>query len=172
MLQIGVEAASAFVAGEHVAVDLDYTGQAGYLGSGVSGAYVKTALSDVDYVRRVTLNVGQVSSIANGALTLDAPLLAGAPSAAMKLSAVPAFCDREGSSFFQEWSGLFVEEGLRGERVAWHYPRLQSAAAAAESVVDAAGGIETVLLSGTFRALPVVDPVDGERVVCFRSYLA
>jgi hypothetical protein len=43
----------------------------------------------------------------------------------MKLSAVTGFCDREGSSFFQEWSALFVGVGQQGERILWHYPRLQ-----------------------------------------------
>jgi hypothetical protein len=28
-----------------------------------------------------------------------------------------------------------------------------------------------VLLGGEFRALPVTDPLDGERVVCYRSFL-
>jgi len=28
-----------------------------------------------------------------------------------------------------------------------------------------------VMLAGEFRALPVTDPLDGERVVCYRSFL-
>jgi hypothetical protein len=28
-----------------------------------------------------------------------------------------------------------------------------------------------MLLGGEFRALPVTDPLDGERVVCYRSFL-
>jgi hypothetical protein len=120
----------------------------------------------------VTLNVGRVASISNGALTLESPLPAGVPSAAMKVSGVAGFCDREGSSFFQEWSGLFVGEGQQGERVIWHYPRLQTMAGAAEAMVDIAGGYQKARLSGAFRALPVRDGVDGETVVCFRSYLS
>jgi hypothetical protein len=170
VLQVGIDAAATFAVGELLAVDVDYSGQTGFVGSGVSGAYVKSALSDVDYIRRVTLNVGRIASIADGALTLEVPLIAGAPADGMKVSTVVAFCDREGSSFFQEWSALFVGEGQRGERVVWHYPRLQSAAVAAESVTALAGGLEKLRLAGVFRALPVVDAVDGERVVCFRSY--
>ena len=30
---------------------------------------------------------------------------------------------------------------------------------------------ERVLLKGQFLALPVTDPLDGERVVCYRSFL-
>ena len=33
------------------------------------------------------------------------------------------------------------------------------------------GTLERVSLSGEFRALPVTDPLDGERVVCYRSFL-
>jgi hypothetical protein len=169
---VGATAAAAFAVGELVAVDIDYAGQTGFIASGVSGAYVHTALTDVDYVRRVTLNVGRIASISAGALTLESPLIAGVPGAAMKVSGVVGFCDREGSSFFQEWSAVFVGEGQQGERVIWHYPRLQALQGAAEANAMASGGYEKARLSAAFRALPVNDPVDGETVVCFRSYVA
>ena len=172
VLQVGAAAASSFAVGETVVVDLDYTGQLGFLGSGVSGAYAKVVLNDVDYIRRVSLNVARIASIANGALTLEQPLIAGAPTTAMKVSGVTGFCDREGSTFFQEWSGLFVAEGQQGERVLWHYPRLQAMASAAESMTASSGGLEMVRQSAAFRALPVQDTVDGESVVCFRSFVA
>jgi hypothetical protein len=172
VLQVGATAAAGFAVGELVAVEVDYAGQTGFVGSGVSGAYVKSALADVDYVRRVTLNVGRIAAIAGGALTLECPLPAGAPNGSMKVSGVAGFCDREGSSFFQEWSALFVGEGQQGERVIWHYPRLQAMNGIAESESAASGGYEKVGLSAAFRALPVRDPVDGESVVCFRSYVA
>jgi len=170
VLQMGT-AATNFAVGETLVVDVDYTGQLGFVGSGVSGAYVKAALTDVDYVRRVSLNVARIASISNGALTLDQPLIAGVPTSAMKVSCVAGFCDREGSTFFQEWSALFVAEGQQGERVLWHYPRLQSMATAAESSAAGGGGLEVMRQSAAFRALPVTDPVDGENVVCFRSFV-
>jgi hypothetical protein len=171
VLQLGTSAAN-FAVGETIAVDIDYTGQLGFVGSGVSGAYVKSALTDVDYVRRVSLNVARITAITNGALTLEQPLLAGVPSTSMKVSGVAGFCDREGSTFFQEWSALFVAEGQQGERVLWHYPRMQAMASAAESATASGGGLEVVRQSAEFRALPVTDPVDGESVVCFRSFVA
>ena len=171
-LQLGSASAN-FTVGSLVAVDVDYiAGTLGFVGSGVSGAYVSAGLSDIDYVRRVTLNVGRVSSINGGVLTLEAPLLAGTPTSVMKVSAVLGFCDREGSSFFQEWSALFVAEGQQGERVIWHYPRLQASSGIAEEITKSAGGYEALRLAGAFRSLAVTDPVDGERVVCFRSYVA
>jgi hypothetical protein len=171
VLQLGTAAAD-FTVGEWIAVDVDYTGQIGFVGSGVSGAYVKSALTDVDYVRRVSLNVGRISSIANDAVTLEQPLIAGVPATAMKVSGVAGFCDREGSTFFQEWSALFVAEGQQGERVLWHYPRLQVMAGVAEATSAGSGGLETLRQSAAFRALPVNDGVDGETVVCFRSFVA
>ncbi len=172
-LNVGVAAAVSFPVGGPVAVDADYaSGQTGFVGSGVSGAYLRSALTDVDYIRRVTLNVGRVTAVSNGVLTLEAPLVAGIPAAGMKVSAVTGFCDREGSSFFQEWSALFVGEGQQGERVIWHYPRLQAMSGIAESLAEGAGGYQALRLAGAFRALPVADAVDGENVVCFRSYVA
>lgn len=174
VLQLGSLAAAGLNVGELIAVDVDYGTQTGFVGSGVSSAYVQTALSDVDYIRRVTLNVGRIAAIntATGAVTLQWPLIAGVPSATMKLSGVVGFCDREGSSFFQEWSAVFVAEGQQGERVIWHYPRLQAMIGANETKAVAGGGYEKVQLDAAFRALPVKDPVDGETVVCFRSYVA
>jgi hypothetical protein len=171
VLQLGAAGAN-FAVGETIVVDIDYTGQLGFVGSGVSGAYVKSALTDVDYVRRVSLNVARITAIANGVVTLEQPLLAGVPTSAMKVSGVAGFCDREGSTFFQEWSALFVAEGQQGERVLWHYPRLQAMASAAESSAAGGGGLEMLRQSAEFRALPVKDPVDGESVVCFRSFVA
>ena len=55
------------------------------------------------------------------------------------MSGVVGFCDREGSSFFQEWSALFVGEGQQGERVLWHYPRLQAMGGCGGGGRDVAG---------------------------------
>jgi hypothetical protein len=170
VLQMTATAASAFSVGEWIAVDVDCIGQLGYLGSGVSGAYIRSALTDVDYVRRITLNVVRITAINAGAITLDRPLIAGAPTSAMKVSAIIGFCGREGSSFFQEWSALFVAEGQQGERIAWFYPRLQTMSGAAESTAASSGGYEKKMLAAAFRAIPVIDPIDNETVVCFRSY--
>ena len=178
---VGLLAADAarFTAGQWVAVDVDYAGQLGFVGSPVSGAYVKSALTDVDYVRRATFNVAVVASVtssgANAGLTLSAALPGGVPVAGMKVQALTGFVAREGGSFFQEWSALFVMEGGQGERIFFHYPRLQALGGAEESSValdtKRGGSLERVMLTGVFRALPVVDPLDGERVVCYRSFL-
>ena len=103
--------AAKFTAGSIIALDADYTGQTGFVGSPVSGAYVRTALTDVDYIRRVTFNVALVSQVNATGLTLAEPLPGGAPAAGAKLQAVTGFVDREGGSFCQEWSALFVMPG-------------------------------------------------------------
>jgi len=87
------------------------------------------------------------------------------------VSRLAGFVDREGGGWFQEWSGLFVLEGEQGDRVIYHYPRLQTMQGAAETAEVLAGPLERVRLTGAFRALPVRDASDGETVVCFRSYL-
>ena len=173
-LNVGATAAAGFVVGDLIAVDVDYVAQVGFVGSGVSGAYVSSAASvggDVNYVRRVSLNVGRVVSIANGVLQLESPLLAGIPAAGMKVSRLVGFVDREGGGFFQEWSGLFCMDGEQGDRVIYHYPRLQAMQGAAEMVEPLAAPLEKVRLAGAFRALPVKDANDGATVLCFRSYL-
>jgi hypothetical protein len=89
----------------------------------------------------------------------------------MQVSKLIGFVDREGGGWFQEWSGLFVAEGEQGDRMIYHYPRLQTMQGAAESATTLAAPLEQVKLAGAFRALPVKDANDGETVVCFRSYL-
>jgi hypothetical protein len=173
-LNVGVAAAVGFPVGQIVAVEVDYTGQTGFVGSGLAGGYVAGAAAigtDLDYVRRVSLNVARVVTNAGGVLGLGAPLLAGVPLPGMQVSPVVAFCDREGGSFFQEWSALFVVEGAQGDRVVFHYPRLQALGGAAETAETLAPALERMRLAAQFRALPVRDANDGAMIVCFRSYL-
>lgn len=172
-LNVGVAAAS-FLPGDLVAVDVDYGGQSGFVGSGVSAALVRAAADtgdDVNFVRRVTLNVGRVASISGGILQLGGALPAGAPASGMQVSRVSGFVDREGGSFFQEWSGLFCMNGEQGDRVLYHYPRLQAMRSSGEVAEALVGGLERLKLSAEFRALPTKDLNDGETVLCYRSYL-
>jgi hypothetical protein len=89
----------------------------------------------------------------------------------MQISRLVGFCDREGASFFQEWSALFVMDGEQGDRVLYHYPRLPAAQGSTEAEDSLAAPLERIRLAGAFRALPVKDGNDGETVLCFRSYL-
>jgi hypothetical protein len=50
--------------------------------------------------------------------------LGGVPASGSAAQSVVAFVDREGGSFFQEWSALFVAEEESGGRVCFYYPRL------------------------------------------------
>jgi hypothetical protein len=167
--------AAQFTSGSIIALDTDYTGQTGFVGAPISGAYVRQALTDVDYIRRVTFNVALVSQVTSSGLTLAEPLPGGAPAVGSKLQEIIGFVDREGGSFYQEWSALFIMEGSQGERIFFHYPRLQSMAGAQESALPLDGkdkdGLARITLNGQFLALPVTDPLDGERVVCYRSFL-
>jgi hypothetical protein len=167
--------AARFTPGSIIALDADYAGQTGFVGAPISGAYVRQALTDVDYIRRVTFNVALVSQVTSSGLTLAEPLPGGAPAVGSKLQEIIGFVDREGGSFYQEWSALFIMEGSQGERIFFHYPRLQSMAGAQESALPLDGkdkdGLARITLNGQFLALPVTDPLDGERVVCYRSFL-
>ena len=174
-IALAAQDAAQFSAGALVAVDVDYTGQTGYVGSPVAGAYVRGSITDVDYIRRVTFNLGLVTEVNSVGLTLAAPLPGGAPAPGAQVQMVAGFVDREGGSFYQEWSGLFVMEGAQGERILYYYPRLQPMSGAEEAVLplDAKhkNGQSRVLLKGQFLAMPITDTLDGERVVCYRTFL-
>ena len=176
-LALAASDAAGFSAGSIVTVDADYAGQTGYVGSGVSAAYVQSAAAvnnDPDYVRRVSFNVARVAAVATTGTTgleLAQPLIAGVPASGMRVQPIGGFVDREGGSFFQEWSALFVIEGQQNERILFHYPRLQSMAGSAESASTLVAPLERIDLNASFRALPVTDANDGAQVVCFRSFL-
>jgi len=175
VLQLAPADAARFVPGSMIAVDVDYSGQTGFVGSPVAGAYLRQPLNDADYIRRITFNVGLVAQVTGAALTLAQTLPGGVPAPGSKLQEITGFVDREGGSFYQEWSALFAIAGAQGERIFFHYPRLQSIAGPQEAAqpVDGKheGGLTQSLLKGRFLALPVTDPLDGERVLCYRTFL-
>jgi hypothetical protein len=174
VIQLSSADIAGFAPGCMIAVDADYAGQTGFVGAPISGAFLRQPLSDVDYIRRVTFNVALVLGVSSNSLILAQPLSGGAPSAGAKLQAITGFVDREGGCFYQEWSALFVMQGSQGDRIFFHYPRLQSMAGAEEAAIPLdsrrKNGLARVLLKGQFLALPVTDPLDGERVLCYRSF--
>lgn len=138
---LGAGAVSAFSVGALVAVDNDYQQQTGYVGTGISAAYVSDPAEvnrDANYIRRVTFNVGRVAQITATSLFLAQPLPGGAPATGAGAQRIVAFVDREGGSFFQEWSGLFVAEEESGGRVCLYYPRLSPTTVVPTTAVPAA----------------------------------
>jgi hypothetical protein len=159
-------------AGDMIAVDADYSGQTGYVGAGASAAYLATAIgSDLHWIRRMTLNVGRVTAVTATGLQLAEPLLAGVPTQGMQAQSLVALQDREGGTFFQEWSGLFFMQGEQGDALFFYYPRLQTMGGPAEKLVPLTAPLSQVLLSGRFIALPIADSMDGSQVCCYRTYL-
>ena len=173
VLQFASGATDAFVAGDLLAVDIGYTGQTGYVGSGIAAAYVSDPAdvqSDVDYIRRITFNVGRVVAKTATSITVAQALLGGTPPTGAAVQKVVAFIDREGGSFFQEWSALFVIPEESGGRVCFYYPRLQPAAPTQEKNLAVSDRLEAYALRASFVALPHTDPADSEQVLCYRSY--
>ena len=161
-----------FQVGDMVAVDWDYKGETGYVGAGAPGAYLAAALdvaAHVDYIRRVTFNVSRVSNKTATSLILGQRLIGGAQTG-MGVQKIAALLDREGGAYFQEWAGLFVMTGGTGGRTCFYYPRLQPAASSSEIRQEIEAPLFSAMLHAKLRAMPSVDPNDGETVLCYRSY--
>jgi hypothetical protein len=175
---LGVGAVEPFAPGDVIAVDLDYQQQIGFVGSGIAAGYVKDPGDvgrDPNYVRRVTFNVGRVAVKTATSLVLGQALPGGTPAAGAGIQKVIAFVDREGGTYFQDWSALFVVEEAGGGRVCFYYPRLSPTAGSKgigerEAANDIAKPMGSVALQASFLAMPSVDPNDGQTVVCYRSY--
>jgi hypothetical protein len=176
-LFLGEGAANAFAPGSLVAVDVDYQQQVGYVGSGIAAAYVsnpEAVQRDPNYVRRMTFNVGRVAELTESSIILSQPLLGGTPLPGASVQKVVAFVDREGGSFFQEWSALFVAGQESGGRVCFYFPRLSATTAEGkakrEEYSAVAKPLSVVSLRASFLALPFIDSNDGQSVLCYRSY--
>ncbi len=175
-IMVGAGSVDGFSIGDLVAVDADYEQQTGYVGTGISAAYVRDSADvnhDPDYVRRVTFNVGRVAEKTATSLLLAQPLLGGAPPSGAGIQRVVAFVDREGGSFFQEWSALFVAEEDSGGRICFYYPRLsplRSGQFSQEGAVEVAKPVSAMALQASFLALASTDTNDKATVLCYRSY--
>jgi len=189
-IQVGVGVVDNFNIGDLIAVDVDYQQQVGYVGTGISAAYVSdpgNVNRDANYIRRVTFNVCRVAQKTATSLVLAQPLPGGAPAAQASAQKIVAFVDREGGSFFQEWSALFIAEDESGGRVCFHYPHLSPTTAwqnsnpatlssntvklfQRENAVAIAAPITELALHAAFLALPHVDENDGQPALCYRSY--
>jgi hypothetical protein len=166
---------ASFSAGGFLAVDVDYTGQSGYVGTGIQASFVPAGtVSDVDFIRRVTFNVGVIKQIAGDTLTLEQPLLGGVPAAGAKAQAVTGLASREGSSFIPAWSALFVVDTADGAQLYYYYPQLSVASEREDATFDVENAgtaqIRGHALRAEFNALAFEDPVDGETVVCYRGF--
>jgi hypothetical protein len=173
-IRMNVAGLAKFEVGDLVAADVEYVQQTGYIGTGVSGSFVAPTdvlPMDPDYVRRVTFNVERVASKTETSLILDRALAGGAPLAGASAQKVVGFSDREGGRFLQEWSALFVLPEITGGQIFLYYPRLQPTTGADETDLELAAGLKLNSLKASFVALPYVDPLDGEPVLCYRNYI-
>jgi len=174
-LVLAVGGGAGFNTGDFVAVDVDFTGQAGYVGSGIQATFVPAgSVTDPDYIRRVTYNIGVVQQKAGDTLTLEQPLLGGAPAAGGKVQGVSGFATREGSSFIQSWSAVFVVDTADGAQLYYYYPQLSIGTEREDGTFEVenagAAALRGHSLRAEFNALAFEDPIDGETVVCYRGF--
>jgi hypothetical protein len=178
-LVVGLGIVDSFAAGDVLAVDVDYEQQTGFVGTGIAAAFVKDPADvqrDKDYVRRVTFNVARVAEKTTTSLLLAQALLGGVPPAGASAQKIKAFADREGGSFFQEWSALFVVQEESGGRICFYYPRLSPTRTTSangyqsETTVALHGELAGTALHAAFLAMPHLDENDGQEVLCYRSY--
>lgn len=180
-LILGPGTVDSFAVGDLLAVDVDYQQETGYVGTGIAAAYVRDPADvqrDRDYVRRVTFNVARVAEKTTTSILLAQSLPGGTPANGASVQKIAALVDREGGSFFQEWSALFVWQAESGGRICFYYPRLSPSRPSGtgktgtpeETLGTIDGTLTSVALHASFLAFPYTDENDGEAVLCYRSY--
>ncbi len=170
--------------GTDIVCDQDYVvGTYGLVGDAGTPVY-QGAVSDIDYIRKNSDYVAQVTAINGGVLTLSYPFVgggSGSPAplgpgvAGYKVQAVKGWVAREGGTFISEWSGLLLLNTVDQAQIAIYYPHLsimQNRDMAAAWTIENAGTTDLggVEMDAQFSALAFDDPLDGETVVSYIGY--
>lgn len=185
---------AAFPPGSYIVADDDYTlGTYGLVGSGGVNVF-NGAVTDVDFLRKVSDFVGRVVQVIPGALAgqdalvLAQPFAGGGnnalanqggivpygPQPTAKVQRIKGYVAREGGTYLMEWSGLFVMDTIDGSQIALYYPHVapnQFRDLAAWSIEDIGTTDETGYeLDCVMEAMAYDDPLDGETVVRYAAY--
>lgn len=179
--------------GSYIVADQDYVVGAFGL-QGDSGTPVfQGAVTDVDYIRKNSDYVAQVTAINGNVLTLDQPFIGGgsgnpspnfnpvtgtfasfvAPQ--MRCEAIKGFSAREGGTFVSEWSCLLMCNTIDAAQLVIYYPHvsiLQLNDHANPWTIENIGTTDEggMDLDARFTALAFDDPLDGETVVAYKAY--
>jgi hypothetical protein len=185
-----------FIAFNQIVVDIDYDKvSVGFVGSNGIPVYVNNAPQDVDFIRRTSdftgtvalVVAGPIAGVAGGqdALVLVQPFTGGGasssvnpgpvvPPAGSKIQKITGWTVREGGTFIQDWSGLFVLDTIDGDQICFYYPHISITQFKNINTraIDNVGTTDETRyeLDATFESLAFDDPLDGETVVCYRAF--
>lgn len=177
--------------GSYIVADQDYV--VGAFGiQGDSGTPIfQGAVTDVDYIRKNSDYVAQVTAINGNVLTLDQPFIgggSGVPSPnfngttfasfvapQVRCEAIKGFAAREGGTFIAEWSCLLMCNTIDGAQLVIYYPHVSALQLndhanpwTIENIgTTDEGGME---IDARFTALAFDDPLDGETVCAYKAY--
>jgi hypothetical protein len=179
-----------FPAGSYIVCDQDYNGTSfGFVGDAGANVF-QGAVSDVDFIRKTSDYVQGVSQVVAGAvsgqdaLILTGPFVGGGqqsalgvtpnvvPTSGAKVQAIQGFASREGGTFIQEWSAVFILDTIDASQLMFYYPRIapdQFAGFDANNLQNATA-LQTYELNASYDALGFDDPLDGETVVRYTAY--
>jgi len=180
---------AAFAVNNYVVVDIDYVaGTSGVLGEAGAFAY-PNAITDTDWIRKTSDYVARVTAIVTGvgspvqdALILDQVFVGGGSPAATngippttsKVQIVSGWSARNGGTFIQEWSGLFISDAQDGAQIALYYPHLSISQFRGMNpyTIENIGTTDTTgnELDASFECLGFDDPLDGETVCSYMGY--
>lgn len=183
---------SLFAAGQMIVVDVDYDkATTGFVGSNGIPVYVNNAPQDVDFIRRTSDFVNRITTVVSGpiagiagnqdALVLQGPMVGGGcsssvnpgplvPGSTAKVQIINGWTAREGGTFVEDYSALFLADTIDGDQFAVYYPHVSIAqfkdVANSNYIANLGTTDETGYeLDASFNALAFDDPSDGETIV-------
>jgi hypothetical protein len=185
LVQIGV--------GSYIVADQDYVVGSFGLQGDVGLPIFQGAVTDVDYIRKNSDYVAQVTAINGNVLTLDQPFIGGgsgnpAPNfnpvtgqfasfvaPQMRCEAIKGFAAREGGTYISEWSCLLLCNTIDGAQLVIYYPHVsiqQLNDHADPWTIDNIGTTDEggMDIDAKFTCLAFDDPEDGETVCAYKAY--
>lgn len=183
-LAVPAGSGSLFAAGDYIVCDKDYTANAGGLQGENAIPVFPNQVTDVDYIRKTSDFVARIDSISTDTLTLTTPGFIGGgsgdptgnvvPQSGSKIQKIIGFASREGGTFVQEWSGMFVMDHQDGSQTLFYYPHIAISQFRNMSSWDLenAGATDTkgYDLESVMESMAFEDPLDGQTVVCYRAF--
>lgn len=172
-----------FSAGQYIVCDQDYNGtDYGFVGDAGANVF-QGAVTDTDFIRKTSDYVACIKQVSGDALILTGPFVGGgnsaagetattAPTAGAKVQRINGYATREGGTFIQEWSAMFILSTIDGSQMMFYYPRISpdTFQGFTEENLQGATSMQTNALTASFDALAFDDPLDGETVVAYRAY--
>lgn len=180
---VGTGSGALFAVGDYIVCDKDYDGTSyGLIGENGTNAF-QGLITDTQYIRKTSDFVARIASISGDTLTLSKKFIGGGsgdptgntyPQAGSKIQKIKGWASREGGTYIQEWSALFLLDSIDGWQCAQYYPHvaIDSFKGVMPWAIENVGttDLQGYELDCSMEGLAFDDPEDGQTIIGYRAF--